>query len=139
MGDGTGGPPGNFSEILGAFSSQADAMVKAASEGKFAVSEEMGNAYKTALQDYLDSWARNKVSFTVLERSPELGASPFAQQVGQHMTLIATGDDQSAKTQLEALQGVVERVCGAIDTAITKYKTADHSASMDLSSLGKEI
>jgi hypothetical protein len=139
MGDGTDGAPGDFSAMLGNFSTQADAMVKAAKEGKFAVSEEMGEAYKTALQDYLDSWTKNKVSFTVLERSPELGASPFAQQVGQHMTLIATGDGQSARTQLETLQAVVERACGAIDTAISKYKSTDHSASMDLSNLGKEI
>ncbi|WP_409495741.1 hypothetical protein [Amycolatopsis sp. cmx-11-12] len=139
MTDGTGGPPGDFSQMLGDFSAQADLMVKAANDGKFAVSEEMGEAYKTALNDYLDSWTSNKVSFAVLERSPELGGSPFAQQVGQHMTLVASGDDQSAKTQLETLQAVVERACSAIDTAISKYKTADHGASMDLSNLGKGI
>lgn len=139
MGDGTGGPPGNFADMLGSFSAQADAMVTAAKEGRFAVSEEMGEAYKTAMHDYLDSWLRNKASFIVLERSPELGSSPFAQQVGQHMTLVASGDDQSAKTQLENLQAIVERACGAIDTAITKYKTSDHAASVDLSNVGKEI
>jgi len=139
MTDGTGGPPGNFSNILGDFSAQADAMVKAANEGRFAVSPEMGQAYKTALQDYLDSWTGNKVHFDSLANSPELGASPYTQQVGQHMAMVASGDHQSAKTQLETLQAVVERAQAAIDTAISKYQASDHAASKDLSDIGKEI
>lgn len=139
MTDGTGGPPGNFTDMLGAFSNQADQLVKAANDGRFAVSEEMGEAYKTALQDYLDSWGTNKINFDDLGQSPELGGSPYSHQVGQHMTLIASGDGQSAKTQLESLQVVVERALSAIDTAISKYKSSDHAGSMDLSNLGKEI
>lgn len=139
MTDGTGGPPGNFSEMLGDFSAQADLMVKAANEGRFAVSEEMGQAYKTALRDYLDSWDKNRNHFDNLGQSPELGGSPYAGQVGQHMSLIAAGDGQSAKTQLQTLQAVVERAVSAIDTAISKYKSSDHAASMDLSKIGKEI
>ncbi|AIG80335.1 Hypothetical protein AJAP_37715 [Amycolatopsis japonica] len=139
MTDGTGGPPGNFSDILGDFSAQADAMVKAANEGRFAVSPEMGEAYKTALNDYLDSWTGNKIHFDSLANSPELGASPYAGEVAQHMSLVASGDDQSAKTQLETLQNVVERACGAIDTAISKYKSSDHAASVDLSNLNKDF
>ncbi|WP_410601881.1 hypothetical protein [Amycolatopsis sp. lyj-90] len=139
MTDGTGGPPGNFSQMLGDFSAQADAMVKAANEGRFAVSPEMGEAYKTALQDYLEDWGRNRNHFDNLGQSPELGGSPYAGQVGQHMSLIAEGDGHSAKTQLEALQAVVERAVSGIDTAISKYKSTDHAASMDLSKIGKEI
>ncbi|MFJ8912068.1 hypothetical protein [Amycolatopsis sp. NPDC102389] len=139
MTDGTGGPPGNFSDILGDFSAQADRMLTAAKEGRFAVSEEMGNAYKAALQDYLDSWIRNRNHFDDLGQSPELGGSPYAGQVGQHMSLIASGDGQSAKTQLETLKAVVERAFSAIDTAMSKYKSSDHAGSMDLSKIGKEI
>ncbi|WP_181777624.1 hypothetical protein [Amycolatopsis pittospori] len=139
MADGTGGPPGDFSQMLGDFSSQADAMVKAAKEGKFAVSEEMGEAYKTALQDYLDSWTKNKINFDNLAHSPELGTSPYTEQVGQHMTMIAAGDGQSAKTQLESLQAVVERAQGAINMAISKYKASDQAGSKDLSNISKEI
>ncbi|MFD5249604.1 hypothetical protein ACFWIW_34010 [Amycolatopsis sp. NPDC058340] len=139
MTDGTGGPPGNFSDILGDFSAQADAMVKAANEGRFAVSPEMGEAYKTALNDYLDSWGIHKDMFENLAQSPELGGSPYAGEVGRHMSLVASGDDQSAKTQLETLQNVVERARGAIDTAISKYKSSDHAASVDLSNLNKDF
>ncbi|ANN21045.1 hypothetical protein SD37_39315 [Amycolatopsis orientalis] len=139
MTDGTGGPPGDFSAMLGDFSAQADAMVKAAKEGRFAVSPEMGQAYKTALQDYLDSWTGNKIHFDSLANSPELGTSPYMEQVGQHMAMVASGDDQSAKTQLESLQTVVERAQAAIDTAISKYQASDHAASKDLSNIGKEI
>ncbi|UUV35803.1 hypothetical protein NQK81_20955 [Amycolatopsis roodepoortensis] len=139
MTDGAGGPPGNFSNILGDFSAQADAMVKAANEGQFAVSPEMGEAYKTALQDYLDSWTGNKIHFDSLANSPELGTSPYTEQIGRHMTMVAAGDDQSAKTQLETLQAVVERAQAAIDTAISKYQASDHAASKDLSDIGKEI
>lgn len=138
MGDGTGGPPGNFADMLGSFSAQADQMVQAAKEGRFAISEEAGEAYKTALQDYLDSWGMNRTYFDDLGQSPELGGSPYAHKVGEHMTLVASGDGQSAKTQLESLQVVVERALSAIDTAINKYKTSDQAGSMDLSNLGKE-
>ncbi|WP_410664459.1 hypothetical protein [Amycolatopsis sp. lyj-84] len=139
MTDGTGGPPGNFSQMLGDFSAQADAMVKAANEGRFAVSPEMGEAYKTALNDYLDSWTGNKIHFDSLANSPELGTSPYTEQVGQHMTMVASGDSQSAKTQLESLQAVVERAQAAIDTAISKYQASDQAGSKDLSNIGKEI
>ncbi len=139
MGDGTGGPPANFADMLGNFSTQADQMVTAAKEGRFAVSPEAGEAYKTALSDYLDSWAKHQINFDNLEQSPELGASPYTQQVGQHMTLVASGDEQSAKTQLASLQAVVERARDAIDTAISKYQTSDHAASRDLSNIGKEL
>ncbi|MEU3623524.1 hypothetical protein BS329_27810 [Amycolatopsis coloradensis] len=125
MTDGTGGPPGNFSQILGDFSAQADAMVTAAKEGRFAVSEEMGNAYKAALQEYADNWGKNNNMFIQLAQAPELGTSPYALDVGKHAALVAEGDEQSALTQLDALREVVTRALDAINTAMTNYKNSD--------------
>lgn len=139
MGDGTGGPPGNFADMLGSFSTQADQMVQAAKEGRFAVSEEMGNAYITALDDYLDAWSRNSRHFDELSRAPELGTSPYSQQVGQHVGLVASGDDQSAKTQLQALHDIVERAKNAINTAMSKYKATEHDNQDSIASIGKGI
>ncbi|GAB3706235.1 hypothetical protein GCM10027598_08270 [Amycolatopsis oliviviridis] len=138
MTDGTGGPPGDFSKMLGDFSAQADAMVTAAKEGRFAVSPEMGEAYKTALQDYLDSWATNKGQFIVLGRAPELGTSPYALDVGKHATLVADGDEQSAKTQLEALQNVISRAVTAIETAKKNFNQIEHDNESTLKSLRQD-
>lgn len=138
MGDGTGGPPGNFSEILGDFSAQADAMVTAAKEGRFAVSEEMGNAYKAALRAYLDDWGDNKAQFGFLAQAPELGTSPYAVDVGRHATLVAEGDEHSAKTQLEALQNVVSRAKDAIETAKKNFNTVEHENESTLKSFRQD-
>ncbi|MFC9255518.1 BAR domain-containing protein [Amycolatopsis thailandensis] len=126
MTDGTGGPPGDFSQMLGDFSAQADAMVTAAKEGRFAVSPEMGEAYKTALKQYLNDWSGNKGQFMMLAQSPELGTSPYAIDVGKHATLVADGDEQSAKTQLEALQSIVSQALDAIETAKKNYNKIEH-------------
>ncbi len=138
MTDGTGGPPGDFSQMLGDFSAQADAMVKAANEGRFAVSEEMGEAYKTALNDYLDSWGINKAQFGGLAQAPELGTSPYAIDVGKHATLVAEGDEQSAKTQLEALQAVVARAVEAIETAKKNFNKIEHANESTLKSIRQD-
>ncbi|WP_410656845.1 hypothetical protein [Amycolatopsis sp. lyj-112] len=132
MGDGTDGPPGNFSDILGAFSTQADAMVTAAKEGRFAVSEEMGNAYKAALRSYLDDWSTNKTDFAHLAILPELGTGPYATEVGQHAVLVAEGDDQSARAQLESLKVIVERAEEAINTAMSRYRSQDAANAVDI-------
>lgn len=138
MGDGTGGPPGNFADMLGSFSAQADQMVQAAKEGRFAISEEAGEAYKTALQDYLDSWADNKAQFGVLSHAPELGTSPYALDVGKHATLVADGDEQSAKTQLESLQAVVSRAVAAIETAKKNFNKIEHENESTLKSFRQD-
>ncbi|MFI6301161.1 hypothetical protein ACIBCH_04775 [Amycolatopsis thailandensis] len=138
MTDGTGGPPGDFSEMLGDFSAQADAMVTAAKEGRFAVSPEMGEAYKTALHAYLEDWANNKQDFTHLAQQPELGTSPYAAEIGRHAVLVAEGDDQSAKTQLETLKAIVERAEEAIKTAMSKYRSQDAENANALKSLERD-
>ncbi|RSM75303.1 hypothetical protein DL991_28310 [Amycolatopsis sp. WAC 01375] len=125
MTDGAGGPPGNFSDILGDFSAQADAMVTAAKEGRFKVSEEAGEALKTAIDDYLDDWTFNQPEFQRLAEKPKLGNSPYAQQVGDHAVLVADGDELSAKTQLDALRDVLNRAKQAIETAKKKYREQD--------------
>jgi hypothetical protein len=135
MGDGTGGPPGNFADMLGAFSTQADQMVEAAKEGRFAVSEEAGEALKTAIDDYIDDWNRNQVNFQRLAEKPLLGTGPFAQQVGQHAVLVADGDELSAKTQLDALRDVLNRAKEAIDLAKAKYRQQDDDGANNLKSL----
>ncbi|MGY6656689.1 hypothetical protein ACXIZN_31435 [Amycolatopsis sp. TRM77291] len=125
MTDGAGGPPGNFSNILGDFSAQADRMVTAAKEGQFAVSEEAGEALKQAINDYVYDWNSNKRWFQRLAEKPKLGTSPYAQQVGDHAVLVADGDDLSAKKQLDMLRDIVLRAHEAIDLAKTKYKQQD--------------
>ncbi|OXM50532.1 hypothetical protein CFP71_27485 [Amycolatopsis thailandensis] len=138
MTDGTGGPPGDFSQMLGDFSAQADQMLTAAKEGQFAVSPEMGEAYKTALRDYLDSWMGTKTRFDHLAQSPKLGKSPYSQQVGDHAVRVADGDDLSAKTQLDALQDVANRAREAIEIAITKYKQRDSDGADQLKQFDRD-
>ncbi|MFE5502233.1 hypothetical protein ACFQ73_06700 [Amycolatopsis japonica] len=138
MTDGTGGPPGNFSDILGDFSAQADAMVTAAKEGRFAVSEEAGEALKKAISDYVTDWSSNQRRFLRLAERPKLGTSPFAQQVGQHAVRVAEGDDLSAKTQLDALRDVLNRAEEAINLAKTKYRQRDTDNADQLKSLQKD-
>ncbi|MFK0247028.1 hypothetical protein ACIQUM_20205 [Amycolatopsis azurea] len=138
MTDGTGGPPGDFSQMLGDFSAEADRMVTAAKEGRFAVSPEMGEAYKTALRAYLEDWANNKQDFTHLAQQPELGTSPYATEIGRHAVLVAEGDDQSAKTQLETLKAIVERAEEAIKTAMSKYRSQDAENANALKSLEQD-
>lgn len=138
MTDGAGGPPGNFSDILGDFSAQADRMVTAAKEGQFAVSPEMGEAYKTALREYLDSWLGTKGRFDHLSQSPKLGTSPYSQQVGEHAVRVADGDDLSAKTQLDALQDIANRAREAIEIAMTKYKQRDSDGADQLKQLDRD-
>ncbi|MEV7549121.1 hypothetical protein AB0N89_05805 [Amycolatopsis sp. NPDC089917] len=135
MTDGTGGPPGDFSKMLGDFSAQADLMVTAAKEGKFAVSEEAGEALKTAITEYVDDWRKNQRAFQRLSEKPMLGTGPFAQQVGHHATLVADGDELSAKTQLDTLQDVLNRAMDAIDLAKSKYKQQDTGGADHLNSL----
>ncbi|OLZ56298.1 hypothetical protein [Amycolatopsis keratiniphila] len=125
MTDGTGGPPGNFSDMLGDFSAQADAMVTAAKEGRFKVSEEAGEALKTAIDDYIDDWTNNQRHFNRLAEKPKLGTGPFAQQVGHHASLVADGDELSAKKQLDALQDVLNRAKAAIELAKVRYRQRD--------------
>ncbi|MGK4593607.1 hypothetical protein [Amycolatopsis sp. w19] len=125
MTDGTGGPPGNFSEMLGDFSAQADAMVTAAKEGRFAVSEEAGEALKKAINDYVYEWNSNKRWFQRLAEKPKLGTGPYAQRIGDHTVLVADGDDLSAKKQLDMLRDIVLRANEAIDLAKAKYKQQD--------------
>ncbi|RSN49505.1 hypothetical protein DMC64_02790 [Amycolatopsis sp. WAC 04197] len=138
MTDGTGGPPGNFSDILGDFSAQADRMMTAAKEGRFAVSPEMGEAYKTALREYIDSWMGTKTRFEHLAQSPKLGTSPYSQQVGDHAVRVAEGDDLSAKTQLDALQEITNRAREAIEIAMTKYKQQDSDGADHLKQLDRD-
>ncbi|UMP02450.1 hypothetical protein [Amycolatopsis sp. EV170708-02-1] len=138
MTDGTGGPPGNFSDILGDFSAQADAMVTAAKEGRFAVSEEAGEALKRAISDYITDWSNHQVQFQRLTEKPKLGTGPFAQQVGQHATLVADGDELSAKTQLDALRDVLNRAEEAINLAKSKYMQRDNANADQLKSLQKD-
>ena len=116
----------------------ADAMVKAAKEGKFAVSEEMGEAYKTALKQYLNDWAGNKGQFLLLSQAPELGTSPYALDVGKHATLVADGDEQSAKTQLETLQNVVSQALDAFETAKRNFNSIEHENESTLKSLRQD-
>ncbi|RSN35670.1 hypothetical protein DL990_05655 [Amycolatopsis sp. WAC 01416] len=125
MTDGTGGPPGNFSDILGDFSAQADRMVKAAKDGDFKVSEEAGEALKTAIDDYLYDWNNNKGMFQRLTEKPKLGTGTYAQRIGDHAVLVADGDDLSAKKQLDMLRDIVTRAKEAIELAKTKYKQQD--------------
>ncbi|WP_414936168.1 hypothetical protein [Amycolatopsis sp. cmx-11-51] len=138
MTDGTGGPPGNFSEMLGDFSARADAMVKAAKDGDFKVSEEAGEALKTAIDDYVTDWSNNQRAFLRLAEQPKLGTGPFAQQVGQHAIRVAEGDDLSAKTQLDALRDVLNRAEEAIELAKTKYRHRDGDNADQLKSLQKD-
>ncbi|RSM65947.1 hypothetical protein DMH03_02045 [Amycolatopsis sp. WAC 01376] len=138
MTDGTGGPPGNFSDILGDFSAQADRMVKAAKDGDFKVSEEAGEALKTAINDYITDWAYNQIRFQRLTETPKLGTGPFAQQVGQHAILVADGDELSAKTQLDALRDVLNRAEEAINLAKSKYLQRDTANADQLKSLQKD-
>lgn len=138
MTDGTGGPPGNFSQMLGDFSAQADAMVKAAKNGDFKVSEEAGEALKQAISDYVTDWSNNQRAFLRLAEQPKLGTGPFAQQVGQHAIRVAEGDDLSAKTQLDALRDVLNRAEEAIDLAKTKYRHRDGDNADQLKSLQKD-
>lgn len=138
MTDGTGGPPGNFSGILGDFSAQADAMVKAANEGRFKVSEEAGEALKTAIDDYIDDWTFNQPEFQRLAEKPKLGTSPYAQQVGDHAVLVADGDELSAKTQLDALRDVLNRAKEAIETAKKKYREQDTGNADQLKQLHED-
>ncbi|MGW4827787.1 hypothetical protein ACWEOG_09430 [Amycolatopsis japonica] len=138
MTDGTGGPPGNFSDILGDFSAQADAMVTAAKEGRFAVSEEAGEALKTAIDDYIDDWTFNQPEFQRLTEKPKLGNSPYAQQVGDHAVLVADGDELSAKTQLDALRDVLNRAKEAIETAKKKYREQDTENAAQLKQLHED-
>lgn len=125
MGDDTGVPPSNFESMLSGFSTQADQMVTAAQEGRFAVSEEAGEALKKAIDDYIDDWTYNQPEFQRLAEKPRLGSSPYAQQVGNHAVLVADGDELSAKTQLDALREVLIRAKEAIETAKTKYRQQD--------------
>ncbi|MFC3449623.1 hypothetical protein [Amycolatopsis speibonae] len=125
MTDGTGEPPGGFSQMLGDFSAQADAMVTAAKEGKFKVSEEAGEALKKAINDYVFDWNSNKRWFQRLAEKPKLGTGPYAQRIGDHAVLVADGDDLSAKKQLDMLRDIVLRANEAIDLAKTKYKQQD--------------
>ncbi|MBB5854522.1 hypothetical protein ACFQ05_14530 [Amycolatopsis umgeniensis] len=138
MADGTGGPPGDFSQMLGDFSAQADAMVKAAKDGDFKVSEEAGEALKQAISDYVTDWSNNQRAFLRLAEQPKLGTGPFAQQVGQHAIRVAEGDDLSAKTQLDALRDVLNRADEAIDLAKTKYRHRDGDNADQLKSLQKD-
>ncbi|RSN37235.1 hypothetical protein DMC61_04045 [Amycolatopsis sp. WAC 04169] len=129
MTDGTGGPPGNFSDMLGDFSAQADAMVTAAKEGRFKVSEEAGEALKKAVNDYLYDWNSNKRWFQRLAEKPKLGTGPYAQRIGDHAVLVADGDDLSAKKQLDMLRDIVIRANEAIELAKTKYKQQDENGA----------
>ncbi|MFD5089718.1 hypothetical protein ACFWMR_03905 [Amycolatopsis thailandensis] len=138
MTDGTGGPPGDFSQMLGDFSAQADAMVTAAKEGKFKVSEEAGEALKTAISEYVTDWSHNQIRFLRLAEKPKLGTGPFAQQVGQHAILVADGDELSAKTQLDKLRDVLNRAEEAIDLAKSKYSHRDNANADQLKSLQKD-
>ncbi|KFU80590.1 hypothetical protein SAMN04489729_4473 [Amycolatopsis lurida] len=138
MTEGAGGPPGNFSDILGDFSAQADRMVTAAKEGRFKVSEEAGEALKTAIDDYVSDWAKNQRAFQRLAEHPKLGTGPFAQQVGQHASRVADGDELSAKTQLDALQSVLGRAKAAIELAKSKYREQDAGSADRLKSLQKD-
>ncbi|MGW5700420.1 hypothetical protein [Amycolatopsis japonica] len=137
MTDGTGGPPGNFSDILGDFSAQADRMMTAAKEGQFKVSAEAGKAYQTALDDYLDAWATNGSSFGHLAMMPQLGSGPYANEIGKHAVLVADGDDKSARTQLEALKEVVNKAKEAIAIAMQHYDSRESEAIDSIKAAGK--
>jgi hypothetical protein len=123
---------------IGSFQSQTDKLVAAASSGGFAISEEAGTAYIKALEDYLDSWAGNNQHFNHLKQRPELGASPYANQVGEHAILVADGDDESALTQLRALEAIVKRASDAIHTAMSNYKKTDDAHSVSFNQLKQD-
>lgn len=135
---GQGGAPANMDEQVQQLDAGVNSLVEAANDGSWAISEEAGKAYITALENYLDAWWKNRRHFNFLAQQPELGSSPYADQVGRHINLVAEGDDQSARTQLDALQGIVERARDAIKTAMNKYDQADQENSIDLKTAGAE-
>jgi hypothetical protein len=117
------------------FSAGVQKMTEAAENGTLAVSEEFGQHLIDAMREYLKAWQKNAQHFDHLKQAPALGIGPYAHEVGQHVTKVADGDEQSAKVNLQAFQLVMEQAVDALKVAKQRYRDNEHDNVQALNKL----
>jgi hypothetical protein len=129
------GAPAVDAAQLKQFSAGVQRMTEAAENGTLAVSEEFGQHLIDVIQRYLDEWFQNAQHFDHLKQAPALGTGPYAHQVGQHVTKVADGDEQSAKVNLQALEQVLQQAVDALTVAKQRYRDNEHGNVQALNKL----
>jgi hypothetical protein len=97
--------------------------------------QEFGQHLIDVIQRYLDEWFQNAQHFDHLKQAPALGIGPYAHEVGQHVTKVADGDEQSAKVNLQAFQLVMEQAVDALKVAKQRYHDNEHGNVQALNKL----
>jgi hypothetical protein len=103
-------------------------LADAAKSGGFAISEEGADEYIRVFRGFEDQLSALRNVAKDASQAPQLGDSPYARTVASHTTKIATGDQQSYSTSLQALSVIVSQARQAFEDAKKNYAQMDDEA-----------
>lgn len=114
---------------------QVQRLVDSANAKGFAISEEGANEYLRVFRDFADELQSMQQALANIGQAPQLGDSPYAKTVSNHMQSVATGDQQSFETILKSLQVVVQQARKAFEQAKKNYAEMDDHAAQTFKGL----
>ncbi|WP_216215577.1 hypothetical protein [Amycolatopsis aidingensis] len=115
-----------------AFAEDAKGMLGEAKAGKWAVSEEMGQAFLSAVDEAEMQVAGVGYRVDHLCRAPKLGTDEYAQQVARHVLNALDSDERSLAPAFKSFQQGLGHLREALDIAKRNYNAADEEANQAL-------
>ncbi|SFP32844.1 hypothetical protein SAMN05421810_102274 [Amycolatopsis arida] len=117
------------------FADGAKNILAQAKAGKWAVSEEMGEALFSAIKTAEEKVASIDPRLWNLVQTPKLGNDKYAQQVSQQVLLALDSDDRSLVPTFRTFQEGLGDVRHAIEAAKKNYQMADEESALRLGPL----
>lgn len=116
-------------QALSTTKDQVQRLVDSANSQGFAISEEGGDEYIRVFRDFEHQLQSMQYSVAQAGQTLQLGGSPYAKVVSDHVQSVATGDQQSFDTALQSLTIVVQQAQKAFEQAKRNYAQMDDQAA----------
>jgi len=121
------------------FAGGAQKLLADAKNGSWAISEEGGKQFISALDEALSQLAEVNRDIRFLCRAPTLGNDKYAQQVAQHVLTALDSDDTSMAKSYEEFRRVLENTREALIIATQNFKKTDEEATQKLDPFLKDL
>ncbi|GAB3498041.1 hypothetical protein [Amycolatopsis cihanbeyliensis] len=115
-----------------AFADDAKGMLGEAKAGRWAVSEEMGQAFLAAVDEAEQQVSGLHHRVRNLARKPMLGDDEYARQVSQHVLMALDSDERSLVPAFNSFKDGLGHAREALEIARRNYKAADEDANQKL-------
>jgi hypothetical protein len=113
---------------VNAFAAGAKGLRTMAESGGWAISEEGGTHFRSAVEQARDSLEMLSQRVRRLGEMPNLGNDEYAQDVGRHMLEVLDSDETSLVPAIQTFQDGLNDMHAAIDTAIRNFNNEDDAA-----------